>query len=87
MFRGSRLPVHAVLLHPTVPATIVSPDCLGQSLSCHGYHAYSNFVNDVAVLEITSCNSGVPEVHIELQHICGLLFTDLLTAPSSASMY
>ena len=69
---------------PQIPATIISPDRLGRSLSCRGYHTYSDFVDDIAVLELTGCDSGVPEVHIDLQRIRGLLFTESLIAPSAA---
>ena len=70
------------LYTPQIPATIVSPDRLGRTLSCTGYHTYSDFVNNVAILELTGCDSGIPELHIALQRIRGLLYTDSLIAPS-----
>lgn len=68
---------------PEVPATIISPDCLGRALGCDGYHTYSDFVNGSALLQLERCNlCPSPNMDFRLQRIRGLLFTDHLIAPT-----
>ena len=63
---------------PQLPATIVSPDCLGKSLGCQGYHTFSDFVHDEAILQLTDCAKCKRDVHFDLRRIRGLLYSSPL---------
>jgi len=66
----------------TIPATILSPDSLGRDLDCKGYHTYSDFKDDRALLQMIKCSSCTGDLHFDLQRIRGLLFMDPLIAPT-----
>ena len=69
---------------PQIPATILSPDRMGRALRCRGYHTYSDFVDNRASMELTDCQRCDGTVHIDLQRIRGLLYTDSLLLPTTA---
>ena len=69
---------------PQIPATILSPDRMGRALRCRGYHTYSDFVDNRASMELTDCQRCDGTVHIDLQRIRGLLYTDSLMLPTAA---
>ncbi len=69
---------------PEIPATILSPNAMGEEMGCQGYQTYSDFRKGFATLDLTDCKSESSPVHFELRLIRGLLFTDHLIAPTQA---
>ena len=69
---------------PAIPATILSPDALGRHLDCRGYGTYSDFVDNVALLQLTACSPCNVTYDFALQRIRGLLFTNTLIAPTAS---
>ena len=69
---------------PEIPATILSPDAMGQELDCQGYQTHSDFRRGYATLDLTNCKSQMDPVHFELKLICGLLFMEYMIAPTEA---
>ena len=67
---------------PEIPATIISPERLRQSLGCNAYHTISDFVGDTSCLSLIDCDTCDAPVTIELTRIRGLLFSDPIIAPT-----
>ena len=67
---------------PQIPATIISPDAVGKTYGCRGYHTYSDFVGNRASLDLTGCTGCDSDLRLELSRIRGLLYTDSLVAPT-----
>ena len=69
---------------PEIPATILSPDSMGQELDCQGYQTYSDFQRGYATLDLTNCKLQTDPVHFELKLTRNLLFTECVIAPTEA---
>jgi hypothetical protein len=63
------------------PAAIISTISIGKALNYKGYHMFSDFVSNLATLTIVNCTKVNGDVHMDLQHIRGLLYIEQLIAP------
>ena len=67
---------------PEIPASIASPDAIGNELGCKGYQTFSDFVDDRAMLTLLDCSAENGDLRLPLQRIRGLLYTDSVVAPT-----
>ena len=70
---------------PTLPATIISPYAMGHQFHCRTYSSYSSLVSSDSHLGLHHCRHVSEDIHIPLQMVHGLLFTQLLIPPTCAT--
>jgi hypothetical protein len=68
---------------PTLQATIISPDNMGQKLGCSGYLTMSNFDGTDCRITLRHCRRTNGDVDIDLIRVRGLLFSRPLIAPTT----